>query len=225
MPVGIYENPVWQNVPDQTMHPGGLTITEQALSFCNVPPGALVLDVGCGAGATISYITSKLGFNGLGLDVSAELLSRAYNNNSNSGFAQARSEQLPIANASVNLILSECTLSIFETDDALYEFERILKNDGYLIISDLYARNENGIAALRELPSESCISSSMTRSQIENKLKQNKFRIEVWQDCSDKLNEFSVCTLTTASAIDPFDLHIAAAKAKLGYYFLIAKKV
>jgi hypothetical protein len=33
-----------------------------------------------------------------------------------------------------------------------------------------------------------------------------------------------MCTLSTAAAVDPFDLIIAAGKAKLGYYFLVARK-
>jgi ubiquinone/menaquinone biosynthesis C-methylase UbiE len=207
------------------MRPGGLTVTEQALSFCDLQPGARVLDVGCGTGATLKHITTEYGLTGFGVDISRGLLSRAHGNNSSVSFAQAKSEHLPISSESMDVILSECTLSIFETDVALSECLRTLKHGGYFIISDLYARNENGAEALRQLPSGTCINAAMPQSQILEKIKHCGLQIFVWQDCSETLKEFSICTLTTAAKIDPFDLHIAAAKAKLGYYFLVTRKV
>jgi ubiquinone/menaquinone biosynthesis C-methylase UbiE len=224
MQIPLYEHPIWLTLPEQVMRPGGLTVTEQALSFCDLQSGARVLDIGCGAGATLRHITAEHGFIGFGMDVSGELLSRARGNDSSISFAQAQSEHLPVASESMDLILSECTLSIFEMESALSECARILKRGGYFLVSDLYARNENGADALRQLPRGTCISAAISQNQILRKIQNCGFQVEVWQDVSEKLKEFSLCTLTTAAQVDPFDLHIAAAKAKLGYYFLVAKK-
>jgi hypothetical protein len=38
------------------------------------------------------------------------------------------------------------------------------------------------------------------------------------------LRDFPVRSLTFTEAVDPFDFYIAAAHAKLGYYFLVARK-
>jgi ubiquinone/menaquinone biosynthesis C-methylase UbiE len=225
MQIPLYEHPVWQSVPEGVMHPGGLRITEQALSYCDLQPGARVLDVGCGVGATLRYITAKYGLTGFGIDVSGELLSRAWRASSQVGLARAKSESLPIASESMDVVLSECTLSILETEIALSECVRTLKRGGYFVVSDLYARNESGIEALRRLPSGSCISAAMPQRQILEKMERYGLQVSIWQDCSEKLKEFSLCTLTTAAMIEPFDLYIAAARAKLGYYFLIARKL
>lgn len=224
MQIPLYEHPVWQNVPEQVMRPGGLTITEQALACCDFQSGMRVLDVGCGAGATLRHITAAYGLKGFGVDVSAELIARARQTNSQVGWMRARSESLPFASESIDVILSECTLSIFEIDTALRECVRTLKRGGYFVVSDLYARNENGAEALRQLPRGTCIGAAMPKTQIVENLERTGLQISVWQDCSEKLKEFSICTLTTAAQVDPFDLHIAAAKAKLGYYFLVARK-
>lgn len=224
MPISLYEHPVWQTDPEQTMHPGGLEITEQALAFCDLPPDTRVLDVGCGTGASLSYITSMLGYASYGIDTSAELLSRARKKNPEVLFVQAKGEHLPIANESMNLILSECTLSMFEVHLALSEYGRILKHEGYFILSDLFVRNENGLKDLRQLPPGLCISAAMTQTQIMEEIELCHLKVVAWQDCSEKLKEFPICTLATAAAVDPFDLYIASARAKLGYYFLIARK-
>ncbi|HNB52250.1 MAG TPA: methyltransferase domain-containing protein, partial [Anaerolineales bacterium] len=139
--------------------------------------------------------------------------------------SQAKSEHLPLASAAFDAVLSECTLSLFDTDRALAEVARVLKPGGYFIVSDLYARNPQGIDALRHLPPGSCIGSAMTQAEITTHLAHHGFYLSVWQDCSEELKTFSMCTLTTAAQIDPFDLVIASARAKLGYYFLIAKKI
>lgn len=224
MQASLYEHPVWQSVPEQVMRPGGLTVTEQAIAHCNLQSGMRVLDLGCGTGATLGYITAKYGLHGFGVDVSAELIARARQTSPQLSWMRSRSETLPFANESMDVILSECTLSIFEMESVLSECVRTLKCGGYFVVSDLYARNENGIEALRQLPSGTCISAAMPKNQILGKIESCGLQVFTWQDCSETLKEFSICTLTTAAKIDPFDLHIAAAKAKLGYYFLVARK-
>lgn len=225
MPVTLYEHPAWQSVPGQVMRPGGLAVTERALAFCDLPPGANFLDIGCGAGATLQYLAHRFEASTFGLDVSATLLLRAKHTGSQASFTQAQSEYLPLAGESMDAIISECTLSLFKADMALRECMRVLKSGGFLIVSDLYARHEEGIAALRQLPPGTCIQTAMSREQIATKIEGCGFEITVWKDCSDQMKGSVACTLAQAAAIDSFDLFLAAARAKLGYYFLVARKV
>ncbi len=224
MQASLYEHPVWQSVPEHVMRPGGLTVTEQALAYCDLHSGMRVLDLGCGTGSTLGYVTAKYGLTGFGVDVSAELIAQARQTNPQVGWMRAQGESLPFASESMDVVLSECTLSIFEMKSVLSECARTLKRGGCFIVSDLYARNESGVEALRQLPSGTCISAAIPKDEIFEKIKSCGLQVFTWQDCSETLKDFSICTLTTAAKIDPFDLHIAAAKAKLGYYFLVARK-
>ncbi len=166
MPVATYEHPAWQAVADQAMRPGGLAVTRQALALCELPPGARLLDVGCGAGATLHYLGAECRLARLGVDASLKLLRRARQNDLVLPLAQARGEHLPFAGETIDVLLSECTLSIFDTGQALAEWGRVLKRGGHLMVSDVYVRNPEGVAALRQLPPGSCIREAMPQAQI-----------------------------------------------------------
>lgn len=224
MPDSLYEHPAWQSIPGQVMRPGGLTITGQAIAFCQPQPGARVLDLGCGAGASLQYLHQKHAVTPIGIDVSARLLKTARQNATGSWLSRAKSEQLPFASEIIDIIISECTLSLFDTDAALEECARVLKAGSHLIISDLYARNAAAIPLLRQLPPGTCIRSAISQSQILEKIQKNNLELVAWHDCSEQLKNFPFCTLTEAAHADPFDLFIAASKAKLGYYLLVAQK-
>ncbi len=224
MSIPLYEHPVWQTTPEQVMRPGGLTVTERAFSLCNLAGGSRVLDVGCGRGVTLRHLTARYGLRGVGVDVSAVLLSGAKQAGEGVVYALAKGERLPLADECMDAVFSECTLSLFEAETALGECVRVLKPDGYFVLSDLYARKAEGIEALRRLPLESCLRAAMSREEIERLVAACGLQVLAWQDCSEDLKHFPLCTLSTAASIHPFDLVIAAGKAKLGYYFLVAQK-
>lgn len=225
MTAAIYKHPAWESASEQVMHPGGLEVTERMFAFCDFQPGARVLDIGCGAGATLRHITATHQLKGFGLDISSILLTRARHSNSETMLTLGRSEYLPFANESLDGIVAECTLSIMETDLTLHECMRSLRPGGFFLVSDVYARNENGIEALRALPQGTCVHAAMSQREIMKMMGCCCLEVIIWQDCSEKLKNFPITTLITTAAIDPFDLYIAAGKAKLSYYFLVARKI
>ena len=207
------------------MRPGGLTVTEQALAYCDLQPGMRALDVGCGTGKSLRQMTDTHQLAGIGIDTSANLIRQARGSNASLRFAQANGQTLPFATQSMDLLMSECTLSMFQMEQALAEYTRVLKQRGFLVINDVYARKEEGVPFLRELPPESCIGGAMPERIILEGIKRCGLRLIVFQDCSAHLKEFPMCNLSNASGLSSFDLLLAAAKAKLGYYFLVAQKV
>ena len=59
------------------IRPGGLRITERAISLWKLPPGARVLDVGCGQGESVTHLREKYGLDALGIDASLEMVEAA----------------------------------------------------------------------------------------------------------------------------------------------------
>jgi SAM-dependent methyltransferase len=129
-----YESDEFLAAFPEGLRPGGLALTQEALDFCRFPPGAFLLDVGCGPGATLQVL-SQAGFKVLGLDKSEKLLGLARAK----GPAQKASfESLPVASQSADGLFCECALSLArDKGQALGEFRRVLKPGGYAIISDL----------------------------------------------------------------------------------------
>jgi ubiquinone/menaquinone biosynthesis C-methylase UbiE len=220
----------------ETLRPGGLILTERALDFCALPLGAWVLDVGCGTGATVQYL-QNCGYRAGGVDLSALLLQAGRQRSSALSFIQADGAHLPLAKGQADAILAECSLSVFgEADVALAEFCRLLRRGGYLVMSDLYARNPAGLAALQALPLASCLSGAMSQMDWVARLAASGFDLMVWEDHSELLRRLAgqlVMThgslagfwrCTTTGGIDALDMQLAISKARPGYFLLIAKK-
>jgi ubiquinone/menaquinone biosynthesis C-methylase UbiE len=183
-----------------------------------------VLDLGCGLGASLNMLCSVHGWCGLGVDISFVSLNKARKCNPGQSWIQSTAEQPPLRDGCMDLILCECTLSLFEVEPVLAACERMLKTGGWLLISDLYARNEKGLDALRQLPPGSCVSGAFSRTELSQAIEKHDLVVMQWEDYSEVIKDFPLCTLSTSACLDPFDLVIASARAKLGYFSCLARK-
>jgi arsenite methyltransferase len=121
--------------------PGGFIATDMALKFCDFKKGAKLADIGCGYGATVRYIKSHYGFDICGIDKDPSICDEI--NSQEKLVITADAENLPFADKQMDGLLFECSLSkMKEPDNVLTECYRVLKDNGYLIISDLYARGK-----------------------------------------------------------------------------------
>jgi arsenite methyltransferase len=233
----VYEGAAIREATGDVIRPGGLALTDGALTLCQLPAGARVLDVGCGPGVTVEHLIVQHHLAAFGLDVSALLLQSGKGRNMALPLAQAQGERLPVRNESLDAILSECSLSLVtDVDQALAEFRRALRSGGYLVVSDVYARNPDGIAALRCLPVESCVRGALLRGEMIEQLCMHGFEISAWQDHSDALQQFAAqliwahgsmaqfwCRATCRT--DPVEIQKAIVQSRPGYFLLVAQKI
>lgn len=224
----VYELPDVQQVTGDTIRPGGLATTQRALALAHLPPAARVLDVGCGTGATVDYLTQR-GLRATGIDPSTSLLQQAPERLS---LSQARGEKLPFAARQFDAVFAECCLSLM--DDAaqsLAEFARVLRPQGVLIISDMLTRNVNAITSARRLPLTCCVRGAFTRTEIETLLTGAGFAIRFWEDHSEALKQLTVAIIWEYGSLTNFwrsatagSTVVAPAVANLnpGYFLLLA---
>jgi SAM-dependent methyltransferase len=139
--VNVYENPLFRRVSGEALRPGGLELTARGLEVCAFPPGALVLDLGCGRGGSLDLL-GRLGLRGVGLDKSATLLAEAGRKGK---VLQGDLRRLPFVDAVFAGLLCECVLSLApDKAEALGEMRRVSGVGARLLLSDLYVREELG---------------------------------------------------------------------------------
>jgi AhpD family alkylhydroperoxidase len=121
-------------------------------------PGEVVLDLGSGGGFDIFIAGRKVGVDGraIGVDMTPEMLAKARHNTANyrkqTGldnveFRLGEIEHLPVADNSVDAIISNCVINLSPDKPQVWrEMARVLKPGGRVAVSDM--------ALLKPLPPE-----------------------------------------------------------------------
>jgi AhpD family alkylhydroperoxidase len=121
-------------------------------------PGEVVLDLGSGGGFDIFIAGRKVGATGraIGVDMTAEMISKARRNAAgyreqtgldNVEFRLGEIEHLPLADNSVDAIISNCVINLSPDKAQVWrEIVRVLKPGGRVAVSDM--------ALLKPLPTE-----------------------------------------------------------------------
>jgi SAM-dependent methyltransferase len=127
-------------------------------AIASLRPGEVVLDLGSGGGMDAFIAGPKVGARGriIGVDMTADMLAKARRNTAayaqrtgldNVEFRLGEIEHLPVADASVDVVISNCVLNLSPDKPQVWrEIARVLKPGGRVAVSDL--------ALLRPLPDE-----------------------------------------------------------------------
>jgi arsenite methyltransferase len=165
--------------------PGGLELTDRLVTAAVLPVGAAVLDVGCGAGATVAHLVDEYGLCATGIDSSAERTTQASDARPDLDFLTCRAEELPFTALSFDAVLCECVLSTLSAPGrALCEVVRVLRPGGVVLISDLYVRDGD------EVPAGGRIATLGSREAVETLLAACGLHVAQWQDESGALGRY-----------------------------------
>jgi ubiquinone/menaquinone biosynthesis C-methylase UbiE len=233
----MYENgSLSKATGDKTLRPGGFDLTDRLLTLCELSADSRIVDVGCGTGGTVEYLLDSGFAHAIGIDRSELLLQTGICRRPDLPLACAWSKSLPIASGCADAILTECSFSAMAgLDGALTEFHRVLRSGGRLALSDIYARNAEGLPALYSLPLSCGLRHAATREQLTENLQAHGFEIAVWEDHSEMLKQLVGQMILAHGSMrefwsqsepgaDPMALQSAVREAKLGYHLLVAQK-
>jgi SAM-dependent methyltransferase len=235
----LYESRALREITGPVIRPGGFQLTDRGAEYCGLAPGARVLDIGCGTGATVHYLRFQHGLWAMGIDRSSALLEEGVRSNSGSPLVRGRAEQIPLGGGSVEAVFCECVLSLCSDPlDTLREVVRVLQVGGYLVLTDVYSRDPSVPEREVGKPSVSCcLQGAVGRTVVEARIAAAGFDLLLWEDHSALLKQLAGQLIWTYGSLDVFWPVIAGPDAagaiagscgegcgRPGYYLLVAQK-
>lgn len=155
------------------------------IALASLKKGEIVLDLGSGAGFDSFLAANRVGEEGkvIGVDMTPEMIDKARKNAGKGGYTNVEFrlgeiEHLPVADTSVDVIISNCVINLAPDKTRVFnEAFRVLKPGGRLMVSDIVLLGElpevikSSIAAY-----VSCISGAIMKDDCIETIKKAGFQ-------------------------------------------------
>jgi arsenite methyltransferase len=169
---GLYDTAELAQLPAEAV--AGSIGCANPVALAQLTEGEVVLDLGSGGGIDVLLSARRVGPTGkaYGVDMTTEMLELARANQAKAGvsnveFLEGRIEAVPLPDASVDVVVSNCVINLSADKAAVFaEAHRVLRPGGRLAVADVVADVEPD-ERLRADPEAwaGCIAGAVTRAQ------------------------------------------------------------
>jgi ubiquinone/menaquinone biosynthesis C-methylase UbiE len=248
----LYESDWARLLLGDSLHPGGLELTERLGSLMELNQGERVLDVAAGTGTSAIFLANRFDVEVVGIDYGKESVAAASVAAVGAGlgdqvrFGQGDAERLPYDEGALDAVICECAFCTFpDKAAAAGEFFRVLRPGGRLGLSDLTRTGPLTPELDGLLAWISCIADALPKAEYVRRLEAAGFSVDLVEphdealqrtvgDVRTKLLTAELFTklkrleLTGIDLAEATNLARSAAEAardgKLGYSLLVARK-
>ncbi len=202
------------SVPDHPVPEAELGLScGNPLAFGYIHEGDVVLDLGSGAGKDVFLAAQKVGDAGraIGVDMTPEMIDLARRNAvkflaatglANVEFRQGHIEELPVEDASVDVVISNCVINLSPDKPAVFgEVHRVLRPGGRMLVSDIVLNRPlpEGLRHDADLYS-ACIAGALQREDYLQAIREAGFeRVELLSDVTWQASQACDDPITSAA--------------------------
>jgi arsenite methyltransferase len=169
---GLYDSEELAELPAEAVV--GSIGCANPVALAHLEPGEDVLDLGSGGGIDVLLSARRVGPTGeaYGVDMTPEMLELARANQAKAGIANAeflegRIEAVPLPDASVDVVVSNCVINLSADKAAVFaEAHRVLRGGGRLSVADVVADVEPDEVLLADPEAwAGCLAGAVTRGE------------------------------------------------------------
>jgi SAM-dependent methyltransferase len=206
------------------------------LAFASLKAGEVVVDLGSGGGLDVFLAAARVGPGGraIGIDMTPEMVALAQRNAErgadgkpyrNVDFYLAAIDSLPLDDASVDCVISNCVINLAPDKGAVFrEIARVLKPGGRLAISDIALKQPIPEELARDLTAYvGCIAGAMPIVEYEHGLGDAGFAPVQIVDLGTDLNAYALvenqagcCSPAMTAAVVDLDAMVQPARSDAG---------
>ncbi len=183
--------------------------------------GEVVVDLGSGGGLDVFLASGQVGATGkaIGIDMTPSMIERAKANAERGGYTNvefhlAHIDQLPLPDASVDCVLSNCVINLAPDKPAVFrEIARVLKPGGRLAVSDIALKGQLPEAVASSLAAYvGCIGGAIRIETYREELQKAGFEYVEILDTGADLNAYKKvenqagCCSPAMEQVSPFPL-------------------
>lgn len=168
-------------------------------------PGETVLDLGSGGGFDCFLAARQVGDTGrvIGVDMTPEMITKARENArkgayGNVEFRLGEIEHLPVADASVDVLISNCVINLSPDKAAVYrDAFRVLKPGGRIAVSDVVRTTESELPEAIRTDLDllgGCVAGAASPGEVEGMLRDAGFediRIDVKEESREFIRDWA----------------------------------
>jgi len=188
-----------------TKHIGGSDATRELLELCQVAADKNVLNVGCGAGTTTTFIVENYGCHVVGIDIKQNMVESAINWAEKKGIADktefrvADAQDLPFEDDWFDILICE-SVNVFIPDKskAFSEYKRVIKPGGAAGINEAILTKtppDNAASLLADYVGNDILPASYWLDLLEKtgfiKVISREYQVEMRKESRSQLGFFS----------------------------------